>query len=495
MDAARLGFSLASIGQTSGRINGRRYEHTFEVDMNYAIEERREVVAIWQTVLHGVTIFLVEADRFAAKRGVYTYTEEDEREVAWQHRGSGHFDYFAMNILLQKAALDLMILLDDHPDVIHCQDGHAATLPAMMRENSGYRHYFRQTGAVVTIHNAGVGYHQEVGDFEFAQAITGLPERVIMSGLLAGNFDPFIAAAKYAVLNTVSENYGRELQQTPDDARTGGLGHALLEHGVILAGITNGIDPASFDPTRPEKLGLAAGYDVLGGKLDGKQKCKAAMLAQITGNGPWDQVKQFGTLAPISERPLFTFIGRLTTQKGIDVLIETIIEVLPQELSAQFLILGYGESEFEQQLELLATSGIGQGRICFLRGYDSWLANKVYAAGDFLLIPSRYEPCGLTDYIAQLLGNLPIVHRVGGLVKVVDGQTGFSYTGNTAIALTAAVSRALALYQQDPDKIRVMQRTAVEQIIDYHTWEKVMDAYLLLYQQAIQMACPPDSTW
>lgn len=490
MHAPRLGFSLASIGQEGGRIGGRRYDHLFEVDMNYAAEERREKVAIWQASLNNVTVFLVEADRFAAKRGVYTYTEEDELEVAWQRRGGGHFDYFAMNILLQKAALDLMILLDEHPDVIHCQDGHAATLPAMMRENTGYRHYFRKTGAVVTIHNAGLGYHQEVDDLEFARAITGLPEQVILSARLDESFDPFMAASQYAVLSTVSENYGRELQQTPEDARTGWLGHTLLKNGVILAGITNGIDPTVFNPSQPAQLGLAAGYNVQG-DITGKKSCKAALLAQIAANGPWERVKQFGTLDASLDIPLFTFIGRLTAQKGIDVLTQAIIELLPQEPFCQFLFLGSGTAEPERQLEVLATTGIGQKRICFLRGYDSYLANKVYAAGDFFLIPSRYEPCGLTDYIAQLLGNLPIVHRVGGLVKVIDGQTGFSYAENVSTVLAATMSRALMIYRQDPDRVRTMQRAAVERIMQCHTWEKVKDAYLSLYQQAMQMSCEP----
>jgi len=489
MDAASLGFSLTEIGRDNGRICGRRYPSVFEVDMNYTAEERRETVAIWQANLNGVTIFLVEADRFAAKRGVYTYTEEDELEVAWQRRGDGHFDFFAMNILLQKAALDLMILLDERPDVIHCQDGHAASLPAMMRENSGYRQYFRQTGAVVTIHNAGLGYHQEVDDLEFARAVTGLPKRVVMASRLGESFDPFMAASHYAVLNTVSENYGRELQQTPDDARTGWLGHSLLQHGVFLAGITNGIDPAAFDPTRPELLGLAAGYDLRKGETAGKRSCKAALLEQIAALGPWETVKQFGTLAVSPEMPLFTFIGRLTAQKGVDILIQALVEFLPQDPSSQFLVFGSGAPEFEKQVELLATEEIGRGRVCFLKGYDPFLANKVYAAGDFFLIPSRYEPCGLTDYIAQLLGNLPIVHRVGGLVKVMDGQTGFSYSDNSSTALAAALSRALTLFHRDPDRIRTMQMAAVERIVHCHTWERVMDAYLLLYQQARQMSC------
>lgn len=488
MDAVRLGFTRAEIGGESGRISGRRYDHVFDVDMDYAAEERRETVAIWQAELNGVTVYLIEADRFATKRGVYTYTEEDALEVAWQQKGGGHFDYFAMNILLQKTALDLMILRNEHPDVIHCQDGHAATLPAMMRENSGYRQYFRGTGAVVTIHNAGIGYHQEVGDLEFARAITGLPERVIMKGRLDEDFDPFMAAADYAVLNTVSENYGRELQQTSEDARTGGLGHALLARGVSLAGITNGIDPAAFDPTRPETLHLSAAYDVRRGDFDGKSHCKATLLARIAEGGPWAQAKQFGSLAAAPQSALCTFIGRLTPQKGVDILIRAIRELLPLEPMSQFLIFGSGDPEFENQLEQLTTSGRGQARVCFLKGYDTYLANEIYAAGDFFIIPSRYEPCGLTDYIAQLLGNLPIVHRVGGLVKVIDGETGFSYSGNASQPLVAAVSRALALYRQDPGKIQSMRMAAVERIFQHHTWEKVTEAYLDLYRQAIGLA-------
>lgn len=494
MDTASLGFRPLALTHEGGRIGGRHHAHVFAVDMDYPGEERRETVAIWESWRNGVQIYLVEADRFADKRGVYTYTDKDEQEIGWQRSGEGHFDYFAMNILLQKTALDLMILLDDRPDIIHCQDGHAATLPAMMREAGAYRHYFRRTGTVVTIHNAGVGYHQEVGDLEFAEAITGLPPRVIAAGLLGGSFDPFIAAAPYAVLNTVSENYGRELQGTPDDVRTGWLGHALLERGVRLAGITNGIDPASFDPSRPESLGLVAGFDLRTGEISGKKNCKLDLLAQVSAGDSWKRVKQFGTLDTLVDKALYTFIGRLTAQKGVDVLIEAIVEALTQEKSHQYLVFGSGDSQFEKQLEQLAASKVGGGRVCFLKGYDSLLANKIYAAGDFFLIPSRYEPCGLTDYIAQLLGNLPIVHRVGGLVKVIDGETGFAYSNNTPASVARTVLRTLALYHDEPETIQAMQKAAVERIDRYHTWAMVLNAYTHLYQRAMAMCRPEGAT-
>jgi starch synthase len=341
---------------------------------------------------------------------------------------------------------------------------------------------------MVTIHNAGQGYHQEVEDLAFAQAVTGLPERVILRARLDARFDPFMAAADYAVLNTVSEQYGWELQQTAEDARTGWLGHALLERGIPLAGITNGIDPGSFDPRFPEKLGLSAGYDVLGGKLEGKKECKADLLAVIATQGPYGQVRQYGTLVNETGWPLCTFIGRLTMQKGVDVLIQALHLLLSSEPSVQFLFLGSGMREFEESIERLAINSPFQGRICFLKGYDPLLANKVYAAGDFFIVPSQYEPCGLTDYIAQLFGNVPIVRRVGGLVKVINGETGFSYQDNSPTMLADTISEALRVYRQHPHTLRSIQMAAAQRIMQHHTWQKVMAAYLEFYRQAVHMS-------
>ena len=487
VEVAHPACELVAVSATAGMIGGQRYAHVFTVDMDYVNEARRETVAVWRRVLNGVILYFVEADRFAEKQNVYTYTEAEEKRQPWQVKGEGHYDYFAMNILLQKTALDLMILLEERPDVIHGQDGHAATLPAMMRENCGYRHYFRRTAAVVTIHNAGVGYHQEVGDLPFAGAVTGLPQRVINDSLLNGSFDPFLAAAPYALLNTVSENYARELQQTNEDRRTGWLGHALLARQVRLAGITNGIDPESFDPTKPQRLQLAAGFDVRNGNFEGKRCCKVTLLERLHAQGFSGRIDQYGTLPCLPEEPLCVFIGRLTAQKGVDLLIESIADLISIDTSCRFLVFGSGVAPFEQALIQLAKQS--DGRVCFLKGFDPILANTVYAAGDLFIIPSRYEPCGLTDYIAQLLGTLPIVHHVGGLVKVIDEKTGFTYVGESAAALTATIARALAVYRNEPDRFRWMQQRAVERIERMHTWKQVMESYRTLYQQAVER-CP-----
>jgi starch synthase len=458
------------------------------IDMNLPDSLVREEACFLYQKINRVHIYLVDAKRFAEKTDVYTYTEEDEKRLAWQKKAMGHHDYFAMNLLHQKAALELMISLGERPDVIHCHDGHTATLPALIRENPGYRSYFRVTGCLVTIHNAGLGYHQEVADIPYARSITGLPDHAINTSLLNGTFDPFLAAGYYAVLNTVSENYARELQETKSDALTGWLGHELKKRNILLEGVTNGIEPDSFSSAviaggDPEML-----FDPgeIEDKLSGKIRCKSALLAQLTGDGEITGVKRFGALTNNSDYPLFTFIGRLSEQKGIDLLMEVLGVLLEKELQVQMLVLGSGGNDLESRLIAQTEDERFRGRMCFLKGFSPTLANRIFAAGDFFIVPSRYEPCGLTDFIAQLFGNIPVVHHVGGLVKVKDNVTGIAYQGDLPDDLFGALLRALALYVDEPTK-RKIQLQAVEEIAQKYTWTKVMRKYLELYSEARKM--------
>jgi starch synthase len=455
----------------------------FEVDMDYQNEARREAVGFWHKKESGVEIVLVETPRFEEKLGVYTYTEREEHLDPSHKKGTGHYDYFAMNILLQKAALSLALWTGKRPDVFHCQDGHSAVLPAMMREMDGVRHYFRETGAVVTVHNAGIGYHQDVADLPFANAITGLPRRAIYSSLLNGSFDPFLAGANYASINTVSENYAAELQNTEMDALTGWLGHALKDRGVVLEGITNGINPDTFDPTAPERLGLPAAFDPLQGDLEGKGVCRRHLIDMLQP-ARLGSVQLHGHLDLTVDQPLIVVISRLTEQKGIDVLAQALEGLVADERAFQVVILGAGTQEIEAHLTVLAEHPAYSGRIAVLLGYDTDLANLLFAAGDFLVVPSRYEPCGLTDLMAQLMGNMPIVRRTGGLVKVRDGFNGFSYDEHSPVSLANAMRRALKTYTESPDVLKQMQVNAIRHIHANYAWDKVKDRYIALYKKA-----------
>jgi starch synthase len=456
-----------------------------DIDMNLPDEVQRESVAFFYKKIKRVSLYLVDSKRFREKEGVYTYTAEEEGRISWQKQSMGHHDYFAMNLLLQKAALELMILLDAKPDIIHCHDGHTAILPALIREHSGYKSYFRSTGCLVTIHNAGLGYHQEVADLPYAESITGLSVNVIEDHLLDGKFDPFLVAGSYSILNTVSENYARELQETEDDRLTGWLGHQLLYRHKVIEGVTNGIDPALFTPAVTED-GETFAFDPgdRGDQLSGKRRCKIALLNGMKDGLSGYGVEQKGYLDNDSNGPLFTFVGRLNEQKGVDVFIDALELLIKRDATFQVLLLGNGDLVLEERLIGLTEDEPFRGRVCFLKGYSSELARKIYSGGDFFVIPSRFEPCGLTDFIAQLYGNIPVVHHVGGLVKVKDDYSGIAYQDNSPDGLMTALKRGLELFS-DRDAVRTMQIQAVREIKEKYTWSKVMKRYIELYGKAV----------
>jgi starch synthase len=171
----------------------------------------------------------------------------------------------------------------------------------------------------------------------------------------------------------------------------------------------------------------------------------------------------------------------------VDILVTALDQLLQIDKEFQVLVLGTGARDLEQRLIRLTKKKENKGRACLLLGHDPLLANQIYAAGDFFLIPSRYEPCGLTDYMAQLAGNLPVVHHVGGLVKVEDGVTGFAFRDYSSDALTTAMIRAIRCYRESPDKIISMQQAAARRIPEKYSWDTIVHRYLELYDKALSM--------
>jgi starch synthase len=430
-----------------------------------------EPVRVRALTRDGVRLLLLDSPRYSSLRDVYTYTAADEKENHWRKKGTGHWDFQQLNLILQRGALESALSLEEVPDVFHCHDGHTSFLPAILREDARLSGPLQASSSVVTIHNAGKGYHQEVWDPEFAGLLTGLSAQVIGKGLLNGTIDPFLLAGMYARLVTVSEQYAKELIAEHEAEMSGGLGKALREQGIPLAGITNGIDPVPWDPRSPEKAGIPFGFDPSMGDLQGKKKSRQALAARI---GIPAETALTG--------PLYGFVGRLTGQKGIDVLFHALEALLRTGEDRWFVVLGTGEKEKEAMLAWLAAEPTSRGRLVFLPRYDPALASLIYAASDFFLIPSTYEPCGLTDFIAQLMGSIPVVHHVGGLVKVRDGKTGFSYREQSHKALAAAVERTNRLFVEEPSLLETIRRTAFAEIFSLHTWDRVLaDSYIPLY--------------
>jgi starch synthase len=479
------------------RVDGSRLtdagiEVAFPTD--YAAVRRTTRARIFRTDVVGATVYLVDTPCYAEKEGIYTYTPaEAQRAGNPDLAGTGYYDFFEMNIVLQKAALELMQAVGAHPDLVHCQDAHSAFIPALMRLVPRYADYFASVGSGITVHNAGPGYHQETYDLDYAQAITELPRPVIRQGVHRMGVYPFLVGGLYAdFINTVSENYAHEVMEAPpDDEQTAGIGGAFRERGMDLMGVTNGIDPSEYDPTMPAAMGLAAAYDPLTGDLEGKEICRRALIAEVN-SGRSDSLQIAGRLDDAPGRPLVTMISRLTAQKGVDRFIGAIRQLLIGVSGEQtpdpdvlFLVLGDGDPAYQKALMDLARAPHLQGRVAVAIGYGPAPALRIYAAGDFFVNPAAFEPCGLTDYMAQLMGNVPVVHLVGGLVKVQDGVTGYGYYPHTAEALAATLRRAMATFREKPEQHRRIVQQAVQTIHARYTWDKVLsNGYMPLYARA-----------
>jgi starch synthase len=433
----------------------------------------------------GVDVYLLDSARTRSKRAIYTYTAEEEREDPRRRKGTGHWDAHYLNLILQRGALELARITGP-PDVFHCHDGHSAFLPAILGACSPYREELGKCRALITIHNAGKGYHQEIHDPNLAASLTGLPVEVLSAGTVNGAVDPFLVGAVYAPVNTVSEGYAAEINSGQFEELTGGLGAAFKARGVELLGITNGIAPLAYDPRYPDQSGLPFAFDPSRGEMAGKLRCRERFFDLLSGGQSAPELaglEIFGSLDSAVERPLYTFVGRLTGQKGVDILAGAVDRYLSGGGDLQFLILGQGESEIEEHLLEIVRNPRARGKLCVLRGYNGQAAKYVYACGDFFLVPSQYEPCGLTDLFAQMMGNLPIVHAVGGLVKVLPGVTGYSYKEHSAEALVAAIAEALSDYRDNPGRLERLRRQAFAEVFRRYTWDKVLrEGYLPLYQ-------------
>ena len=453
-----------------------------------------EPVEVYRARRQGVDVYLLDSPRTRSKRAIYTYTAEDEREDPRRRRGTGHRDAHYLNLMLQRGTLELARIVGA-PELFHCHDGHAAFLPAILKSCCPFREELEHCRALITIHNAGRGYHQEIHDPDLAAALTQLPADVLTAGMAEGAVDPFLVGGLYAPINTVSEGYAEEINSGQLEELTGGLGAAFKARSIRLLGITNGIAPQAFDPRSPEQSGLPFAFDPSRGELAGKRSCRERFVGLLdagregTARGgetvpELDGLEVFGSLDSGLAQPLYTFVGRLTGQKGVDILAGAVDRYLSKGGDLQFLILGQGEREIEEHLLEILRRPQARGKLCVLRGYNGQAAKYVYGCGDFFLVPSQYEPCGLTDLFAQMMGNLPIVHAVGGLVKVLPGVTGYSYKEHSVEALAEAIAETISDYADNPGHLERLRRQACAEVFRHYTWETVLrEGYLPLYQR------------
>jgi starch synthase len=351
---------------------------------------------------------------------------------------------------------------DWHPDVVHAHDWHAALACAYLA-----MHPTTPAGSVFTVHNLAYQGLFPLGDF----ALLGLSQRLLWPhGIEFHRQVSFIKAGLlYADrVTTVSPTYAREIA-TPEFGC--GLDGVLRDRGHDVRGILNGVDREVWNPATDPWI--AARYDAT--SLGGKAYCKAALQ------------REFG-LEARADAPLLGVVSRLTSQKGLDLLLGALPALVAR--GGQLVVQGTGDGPLEDALRSAAQQHPQQ--VALHIGYDEQRAHRLVAGVDVIVVPSRFEPCGLTQMYGLRYGTLPLVRRVGGLADTVvdadatalaeDRATGFVFDAAHPSALEAALARAIALYREPAKWQQIVRRAMAQQF----TWDAAARQYLALYEEALR---------
>jgi starch synthase len=382
----------------------------------------------------GFTLYLIDIPALLFKE--YVYSADDSKRFT----------------AFQIAALQWLGTQKQLPDVIHCHDHHTGLVPFMMQYCYDFE-LFKNTASVLSIHNA-----QYQGWFSHKH-IDWIPAfNAEHTGLLDwdGNINPLACAIKCAWrVNTVSPSYMEELKQ-----HANGLEGLLSHESAKCVGILNGIDTQVWDTVTDSYLvkNYTLATNTSGKKANKKWLCD-------TYNLDIDQ-------------PLFAFIGRLVYEKGSDLFPEAFEQVLNNQ-NVSILLLGSGDPKTEE--ELMPLKDKFKGKYNSYIGYDEKLSHIVYAGADFLLMPSRVEPCGLNQMYSLRYGTIPIVRGIGGLkdtiVDIEDGGFGLMHEDTTVEQIVSSVKRASTLYK-DQVKIKKLRKQIMH--ID-HSWDRSARVYIQLY--------------
>ena len=362
-----------------------------------------------------------------------------------------------------RAVLEAISKLDYAPKILHVNDWHTAMIPLLLKT----QYQDRPEGelkTLLTIHN--LAYQGKCG-FVFLQELLGLPEACNNSGGVEsfGAANCLKAGCVYAdKLNTVSRTYAQEIKSNYYGE---GLEGVLNLRSADLSGILNGIDYKEFDPTSDPSLPQPYSLS----DLCGKYCCKESLCTELG-------------LHYDPDIPLVAMVTRLTPQKGFDLLSYVLDEIMRERLC--FVVLGCGDVAYETLLR--NAEARYRGRFCAYIGYRDDLAHRVYAGADFYLMPSKFEPCGISQLIALRYGTLPIVRETGGLKDTVlpynkyTGEgTGFSFANENTHEMLDAIRRALAVYR-DKDAMQTLIEHAMCADFSFRAPAK---AYAKLYETLI----------
>lgn len=416
-------------------------------DFYVSLGWRNEYCGLEKLEHDGVTYMFVDNERYFARDYPYGFFDDGER-----------FAFFS------KAITESLQHLPEgfECDILHCNDWQTALAPVFLREFYQGLPLYDRVKTVFSIHN--VAFQGQFSDtvMEDILGVAHIPAAATQLRCDACSINYMLGALHYAdAITTVSPTYASEIQ-TPEFGE--GLDGVLRERSYALQGILNGIDVAAFDPATDKRI--AANYTV--DDRSGKAVCKAKLQEELG-------------LEVRDDRPLMVMVTRLTRQKGMDLVMYALDRILSG--GVQVAVLGTGDRDYEDGLRYFQDKypGTMAARIEF----DPALSQRMYAAADMFLMPSKFEPCGLSQIIAMRYGTLPIVRETGGLKDTVipynefTGEgTGFSFTNFNGDEMGDAVFRAARLFWDNREAWNQLVTQAMSQ--DF-SWTRSADKYLDLY--------------
>ncbi len=421
-----------------------RYQNelTFRTSFYVPLAWRQVYCGVFSKEVGSVTYYFIDNEYYFMRDHIYGSYDDGER-----------FAYF------NKAVLEMLQHIDFKPDVMHANDWQCALIPVFLKAFYQNHETYHAIKTMFTIHN--IEYQGKMG-YDFSDEVLGLPahflNQLMFDGCLNFMFSAICLADK---VTTVSETYAEELKH-PYYGKN--LSSVLSGVSYKFCGITNGIDPDLFNPQTDVHLFHRFSTKAMGGKKIGKKKLREAL-----------------GLCQEDDVPIVSVISRLVGHKGLD-LIEY-VRYKMMERRMQLVVLGTGDAVYENMFRELSVRYPGRvsANICF----DLDLASKIYAASDLFLMPSKSEPCGLSQMIAMRYGALPIVRETGGLkdtVQAINEQIpqgrGFTFKSYNAHDMLGALDRALAFFYDKKPELKQIIRSNME--TDF-SWNQAAERYRAIY--------------
>ncbi len=447
----RLGHDVRVVLPLYKNIDPQRWDLRSTIcDLAVPLTETPERVSVLETPAgQDVPFYFIECERYFDREKLYGYHDDGERFI-----------------LFCRAALELVRSLDWAPDVIHCHDWHTAIIPNWTKTIFRDDPFFAHSATVYTIHNLAF---QGIFGYRILE-IAGVAQDGFLYGEipeLANVVDLMGRGIHFAdAISTVSPRYAREILTPVFGER---LDPLLRERKDRLYGILNGIDTQEYNPATDTHI--AANYDAFSLERRAANKRALQELSKL----------------PVSERtPLLGFISRLTDQKGCDLLDYVSIPMIEQ--GVQIVVSGTGDQHYHSMFQRLAARYPQQVAVHLT--FSQEMSLRIYAGSDMLLMPSRFEPCGITQMLAMRYGSIPVVHRTGGLADTVqeldpaaNTGNGFSFAPYAPFHFFAAVVRALEVYRFPEVWQALMQRAMLS---DY-SWDASAEQYVALYRRAQEL--------